>query len=414
MISVEFPALNQWQKDCHNEILNGFGTGETFVIKSGRQRGKNFLINILLIEYCLKHPGTKQVVIEPVRSQCARVHKQLVDALEPTGLLKSSNATTLEIWFNCGSSITLISAEQKKAVRGLTCTGLMVFDEAAFIDDDIFQIALPLVNVHKCPKLYTSTPLFKDGHFWKMWSKTSPKYHRYDWRLDKYDMSDYITDEMIEDYRETYTPMNFLTEVIGDFCTEQSLVFGDFKKCIRRQPTDTVPVYGGLDFGAGTDNDETALVLMNKDFEEVKVCTFCKEEPAEQIDMLAEIINDNPTLEILMCEMNSIGEVYYSVLNKKVNNKMLLTKFWTSNESKREIIEDLIIAFKNRSLRILDNVKQNLQLSHFVVQKLKTGYTYNNDNPKIHDDLVMALALCYRGRKERLNQNLSFGFSSRK
>lgn len=413
-MTVRFPELNAWQKDCHDDILNAYHTGDTFVIKSGRQRGKNFLINVLLIEYCLKYPGTKQVMIEPVRSQCRRVHKQIVDALEPTGLMKSSNETSLEIWFNCGSCITLISAEQKKAVRGITCTGLMVFDEAAFIDDDIFQIALPLVNVHKCPKLYTSTPLLQDGHFWKMWTKESSNYHKYDWRLDKYDMSQYITDEMIEEYRETYTPMNFLTEVIGDFCTEQSMVFGDFKTCINKRPVDQVPVYGALDFGAGTGNDETALVLMNKDLQQVGIHTFKRDEPAVQIDKLADILNGLPSLEIVVCEMNSIGEVYYSLLFQKVINKMLLQKFWTSNDSKREIIEDLILAFKHGTISILNDAQQNLQLSHFIVKKLKTGYTYENDNPKIHDDLVMSLAMCYYGRKLRMNQNMSFGFSSRK
>lgn len=414
-MKVTFPKLNAWQMDCHQDILNGFGTGHHYIIKSGRQRGKNFLINILLLECCLYHPGTIQVLIEPVASQCRRVHKQIVDAIEMTGLLKSSNATTLEIYLINGSSIMFKSAEQRKAIRGMTCTGLCVIDEAAHIDDDIIDIILPIVNVKKCPVLWTSTPMFTEGYFYREWMAVGDMYHHYDWRLDKYDMSAYLSQEQYEAYKESYTPMKFLTEIIGDFCTEQSFVFGDFKKCVLDygQLADRVPKYGGIDFSNGTGNDSTVIILMNARRQVVFKWDVSKMDPNQQIEILADIINDNPTLVNVLCEMNSMGAVYYSVLKAKLKKKNILNKFYTTNESKRDIIENLILAFQNNNIGICQDAVLIKQLAHYEVQKTKTGYTYNNDNPNIHDDFVMALAVCYKACSEG-DISVGFGFSKRK
>lgn len=406
-----FPKLNPWQADCHDDILYGFRTGNRYVIKSGRQRGKNFLINIILIEYAMKYPGCESVLIEPVTSQCKRVLKQIENALAKTGLMKSCNKTDLQIEFKNGSVLTFKSAEQGDSIRGITCSGILIFDEAAFITDDVIDIVLPLVNVNKCPVLYTSTPLFTEGKFYREWMNEDSKHYQYDWRLDRYDMSDYISKEQLEEYKKDYTPMKYLTEILGDFCTEHSFVFGDYTKCIR-QPLDMVPVYAGLDFGNGTGNDSTVLVMMNKNKEVVYKWEENQMDPSEQIERLAKIINNAPTLKSVLCEVNSMGEVYFSTIQKKLNNPSILMKWHSTNENKREIIENLILAFRDMTIGILKDPHMEKQLSYFEAKKTKTGYTYENDNPNHHDDCVIALALCYQASKVG-NINISFGFSKK-
>ena len=120
-MQIVFPKLKEWQLPVYNAVSGQLGTAKRFVIKSGRQRGKSFLMNILILDYCFRYPGTESVIIEPISSQCRRVFSQLVDALEPVNLIKSCNGSDIVIKLKNGSQIYFKSSESKKAVRGLSC-----------------------------------------------------------------------------------------------------------------------------------------------------------------------------------------------------------------------------------------------------------------------------------------------------
>ena len=92
---------------------------------------------------------------------------------------------------------------------------------------------------------------------------------------------------------------------------------------------------------------------------------------------------------------------------------MVLDKFMTTNDSKKEIIEDLILAFQKKEIGIIDDPMLLKQLAYYDIQKTKTGYTYNNSNDSIHDDFVMALAIGYHCFKVG-TINVGFGFKTRK
>lgn len=411
-MTITFPKLEIWQQELYDDASGQLNSGKRFIVKSGRQRGKTFVIKILLIEYALKYPRTESCVIEPVSSQCRRVFSEIVDAIEPTGLLRSSNASDMIIRFTNGSQISFKSGESRKAIRGLTCSGLCVIDEAAFIEDEIIEIALPIINVHKCPVVAISTPMFEDSWFFRQYMSCNSNIKTFDWSLDKYDMSKYLSKELLEEYRAEYTPMKFKTEILGDFITEMSFIFGNFRECVV-EPIINVPVYAGIDWGSGSNGDSTVVTFFNELKEVVSIWSTNTLSPNEQMDKIAEMINDTPTLKKVLVESNSIGEVYFSGIQSKLNNRNVIEKFYTSNESKREIIEDLILAFQKHEIGILDDSTLIKQLSYYEMQKTKTGYTYNNDNPNHHDDYVISLALGYHCFKSKFAK-VSFGFSKRR
>lgn len=412
-MKLVFPKLKPWQEQVYNAVSGQLGSAKRFVVKSGRQRGKSFLMNILVLEYCFKYPGTESVIVEPISSQCRRVFSQIVDALENTPLIKSSNASDLVIKLKNGSQITFKSGESKKAVRGLTCSGLCVIDECSFIDDDVIQIILPIINVHKCPLLLISTPMFSEGFFYNQYMKQSDRILQFDWALDKFDFSEFISAEMLADYKIEYTPQKYRTEIEGEFISDSSFVFGNFKECIFI-PTDYTPVYAGIDFGTGTGSDSTVVTFFNKYRQVIHIWSTNTLSPTEQIDAIANLINERPTLKKVLVEGNSIGEVYYDSIKSKLKNKMLIEKFMTTNDSKKEVIEDLILAFQRHEIGILDDPMLLKQLSYYDIQRLKNGnYTYNNSNDSIHDDYVISLALGYHCFKLG-DVNISFGFKTRK
>ena len=114
--------------------------------------------------------------------------------------------------------------------------------------------------------------------------------------------------------------------------------------------------------------------------------------PVEQIDAIAGKLNTIPSLKKVVVEQNSIGNVYFDMLNK-YSRHSILTKFNTTNESKRRIIEQLATAFQNENIHIPNDRELINQLQHYAVEKTAKGYTYNGQGA--HDDYVISLAMAY-------------------
>lgn len=397
-----------WQQEVINEVSDSHGSGKRFVVVSGRQRGKTAMIIVILIMMSLKKKGIS-ILIEPTIAQSMRVFEQIKDALEGTRLLKKANGSSLIIILCNGSEIWFRSTAQRDGLRGMTCSNILVLDEAAYMTDDMIQIILPVVNVHKCPVLMASTPLFASGYFYEMFCEGingNPTVKTFEWYLDKYDMSDFITDEQYKFYERTYSKQQFQAEILGKFVKDKSFVFGDFTKCIR-EPEDKKVKFMGIDWGTGQNGDSTVVTMMNTNNEVIKIWETNNLAPTEQLKMIALLINQHNELDTVLVESNSIGTVYYDSLMSLVddNKKALIEKFNTSNESKREIIENLIKAFSKNEIGIIDDDKLKIQLEHYQIEKTKTGYTYNA--PKgMHDDYVMSLAICYHAG----NNNILGGF----
>ena len=129
------------------------------------------------------------------------------------------------------------------------------------------------------------------------------------------------------------------------------------------------------------------------------------------VDELAGIINATPTLVSVVVEDNSIGEIYRSALKRKLNNKGVLKSFNTSNTSKRKIIEQLIEAFHQGAITIIENQRSKEQLQHYQIEETATGkITYNSANG-YNDDYCIALALAYDTyKKYKNNRNFRIGF----
>lgn len=392
MKKIKLPELQAWQSDAFDKIKLLKNSGQTCVIKSPRQIGKTFFLKYVLLYYALSFPNTVSVLLEPVSYMSRRIHRELNKALKSTKLIESSNLTDGFLIFRNGSEIHFRSAEQGENLRGATVSGIFVLDESSFITDEIFEITMPYCNVYRAPKLLVSTPLFKDGFFYNEF--TDSDNITFDWNRNIYDFSAFLSQEDYERYEKKYTKQKFNTEILGEFIDSFSTVFGDFKRCICT-PQDMTPVYGGLDWGAGRGNDESCLTLLNKDGQIVYRWATADDDPNVQLKQLASIINSMPTLKYVGIELNSIGNVYYSTLRKMIRNTSILYTFDTVNDIKREMTENLILAFENREVGIDNDPMLHAQLAGFEIKKLKKGYTYGNDKDKTHDDRVLSLIFAW-------------------
>lgn len=407
-MQIRFPKLAKHQEDVYNAVKDSFASGKVFVVKSRRQTGKSTLANIILITFALLHKGTKNYQVEPSNNQCRNQYLEIQKWLKDAPFVDKFNNQLNEIYFTNGSVIKFFSGEVRERLRGYTCTGITILDEMAFLSDDVIDNVLPWLDVHKCPLLCFSTPMFCDGYFYEWYSTADNKTSfSFDWASGKYDMSDFISDEKLEFYRQRVSPLKFRSEYLGLFIEDGSFVFRNVISSVCDR-TQNPPVFGGLDFGTGQNQDSTVLTLLDKNGHIHSIYAFNDLSPNEQITKLAEIINKYPTLKCVNCEVNSIGSIYFDLLKQKVIRTSIIKKFITTNESKRRIIESLASAFENGDMRIINDAELIKQLQHYTVEKTKSGgVTYNGVGA--HDDYVMSLAFAYDNLNTKRNTyNISF------
>ena len=226
---IILPPLECWQRDVYTAVMEK-PKGNTFVVKARRQVGKSILAEMLLITFALKRKCLS-VVVEPTLNQSRRVFKQIVEMLEGSGVIRNANGSLLSIEFINRSEILFKSGEQKEALRGMTVSGILVIDEAAFIEDDVFELLFPTVDANLAPMLVISTPLFTDGIFYSLFN--SPNSIVFDW--SKYDTSKYLSNEKLEKYRKEMSPTKFKSEYLGEFISEGSFVFTNIKNNIKTE-----------------------------------------------------------------------------------------------------------------------------------------------------------------------------------
>ena len=402
-MEVIFPKLHKHQRVVYDAVIGDNGAGNIYVVKSKRQCGKSFVASLILIYFSLNRKDTISMIVEPTLNQSRRIFKDIVKMLDGSGIIKNANQSLLSIDFINGSEIIFKSAEQYDAIRGYSVSGILIVDEGAFIVDDVYEILFPVRDAHNSPMLVISTPLFCDGYFYRLFKSENCK--AYDWC--DYDTSMFLSDEKLEQYRNTLSELKFRSEYLGLFITDGGYVFKNIAGCILSDSDITGdPVCVGIDWAVGNDGDDTVLSLLDVNANAVEFIRLNNMSPVEQIDTIVKTLNSRPTLKKVVVEQNSIGNVYLDMLKHKYSRHSIITKFNTTNESKRRIIEQLSTAFQNENIHIQNDRELINQLQHYAVEKTAKGYTYNGQGA--HDDYVMSLAMAYDALTAKSNYCVSF------
>lgn len=397
-----------FQKDVINELTTAKGTGKNVVVVSRRQVGKTVLISNILLYYAINFSKTKNYCLSPTQKQGKNIFRSIIDAISGSGIIKTKNATDLTITLINGSTINFKSAEQREALRGETCTGILAIDEAAYISDDIFHIVTPWCNFHKAPKLIVSSPFVKSGFFFQYYNYGLNKTHNtvsINWSDEKYyeDLNKILSEEQLEEYRKILPKNVFKSEYLGQFLDDDGSVFTEFKKCVRKntiKPTDKL--YVGIDWATGDGNDDTAISMINQFGQQVFLAYFNNISPTAQIDWIDGILKQY--LNQIVCiqpELNSLGTPMTDFLKNRSQiyaNK--IRGFDTTNKSKNNLVTQLQVAFEQGKIEILDDTKQLSELSVYTATvNMKTKNISYNAPQGLNDDICIALMLSYDAYK---------------
>lgn len=420
MTTVTLPALTSYQKAvwdflcCTSEDVPSHYSGKVAVIKSVRQSGKSFLAQMLLIAFALTKRCTS-AIYEPSLAQARVQFKAIENYFKGSDIITKANATLLEIEFANGSVIYFKSTEQSS--RGFTIDGILILDEASFLSEDEIYATLPLINAHNAPLLIASTPFISDGYYYKMFTKglidPTDKLKSFDWSKEQ-EIDRFLTPERKEFYRQTMSRSKYITEVLGEFLSDDGMLFRNIEGCTTdERPEVSGKVYVGVDWGSGTENDYTVVAVVNDNGEQCGLYTTNNLTPMQQIEWASTIIKDlatKATIAKLTCEANSIGKVYIDALKQKIGSKIKITEFVTTNKSKQDLVTTLQLALENKDITLMRDDEQLNQLRSYEAQiNPRTKAISYNGKAGTHDDIVIALMLAYFSYKQRLgNYSITF------
>lgn len=397
--------LFPWQSDVIKGILKY--PHDIHTVKSRRQTGKSITVETVLMYFAINKMGSCNIAISPTLGQGRKMFKEVKSALQKTPLFQSANSTTLEIDLSNGSSILFKSAEQQDGLRGSTVTGILCIDECAYIKDYIVFQCLPFVDARRAPILITSTPLFKRGVFYDFYKnglEGKDGFHSYD--VCDYDTSALLSPEKLEIYRQSVAPQIFRSDYLGLFITESSEIFGDLKKLCKGVVHKSTHRTMGIDWSTGgldssNDPDETAISILNEYRELEYIEGFRDKDTNQTIDYIIDKMVEYG-VEKCVVETNSMGRVYIDLLKRKIASKGIrcsVIEFTTTNDTKRQIIEDLAVHCSNGTITLIEDNKLFLQMLSFQIKKTPTNkVTYEAGTG--HDDLVMSLAFCLYGTRQ--------------
>lgn len=405
-IRVYSGKLFPWQSVAAGYFLK-FHRNLILTIKSRRQCGKSYFINMLALNTTINYRNRRYIVINPTFANAKKLWKEMdvYFSVMPKGLLKRSSQTDLSFELNNGSFIQYKSIEQGNALRG-DKAHVLVFDEAAFIDsDEAMRLCFPYINTTQGAIILVSTPKFKDENnlFYKFYKKGlegKALCKTLDWC--KYDTSALLTPEQKELYKETMPANIYLNEIEGEFIDAESELW-NLEPVLHNPATPTAKQFAGLDWATGVNNDETVLTIFNANKHMTALFRWRNVAPTEQIEKILPLLKEHNVTK-LTAEKNSIGEVYLDMLKKGISNKHIpcsVFAFDTTNKTKREVIEQLQVEIQNQTISLINDNTLKLQFTMFEIQSTPTGkITYGNSSDTYHDDIVMSVAMALNNWKQ--------------
>ena len=392
-------------------ILNMANCKE-LVLAWSRQSGKSVFLEFCCIYFLLKK-WANIGYITPQFAHSRKVYSDIIKILEPTGLIKTANASTLQIELINGNRLSFFSAESPTAIRGNSFRGLVVVDEAAFVNDttsdgqDFFNsILMPTCKSYKPKLIYASTPLAKSGTFYTKFMRgqeghphTDTPNKVYSIKATIYDDS-LITEEEIEEIKNSIPEASFQREFMVEFMDNAMSAFSDYvdKFTLKKQIDFNQPLWIGVDFhSVGSDSTIVTLINADNDVWQIDI----KGGLDAQYRQIANILDKCKKLVIAYMESNSIGEVMLNEVKKLTKQKSKIIEWCTTNESK-EIQVGLVQTHLTKDMMHFEENNKQLKnqfdtFGYSISKTRKITYAALSGH---HDDRVLSLMIAMQAKED--------------
>lgn len=379
-------------------------------IKTSRQWGKTLFSIQLVLNHLINEKKVNVAWFTPYIAQSKKVMKQIYEAVQPSGLIFEYNQTDRMITFVTGSKITFWGCDNDTAIRGNTYDYAVV-DEAAYIQEEVFETVIRPTLLVKGKKCYIiSTPRGKHNWFYKYYMQTSTSHTIYANCEGNYLENIYIDKEEVEAARLLLPEHIFRQEYLGEFLDSEFQVFQNIDNCavLNQWAAPTTTNYIGIDLGRK--QDYTVMVVLNELGEVVEIY---RDNNKLWMQIVAEIIK---RLRKYNCsavvDATGVGDAVFEQIKQQYRHIVPFVITGTGENSKQNLIEQLIIDIQNASLKL--PTKTLYKELHNEFEAFECIYTPHSRSIKyqamngFHDDIVLALSLANECRLKRYRPSGNF------
>jgi hypothetical protein len=153
------------------------------ILCMGRQVGKSTTVAALALHTALYKPGALILVLAPSQRQARELYIKIAEflsRLEPAEQLEEE--TKLSLMLSNHSRVVVLPGANPRTVRGYSAPELVIEDEAAFVNDETFDAALPMLAATATGRIILmSTPYVASGHFYHLWH-TAEGWERFEFK----------------------------------------------------------------------------------------------------------------------------------------------------------------------------------------------------------------------------------------
>ena len=386
----------------HRVIETIVDTPQKYItVVSPRQVGKSLLLVNLILYYSINDKGSKIGVITPIYQQARKLMEDLYEAIKDSGIVEATNFSNFEIKLKTGSKIYFRSSEREDSLRGYTFDYLFL-DEASYQSEDAWKRAIqPTALVHGKKVVLFSTPRGRDWFYELFQMGQDLNYPNYaSVRMEQGD-NPYIDLEEIAAAKRSLPDAIFRAEYLGEFLEGESQVFQNFNaNSFDKWPKPQGKCYIGVDLAQT--GDYTVATVIDATGAVVEIY---RDNHKEWETMQTNIIQlARKYAATVMIETNSMGSVILEGIKKKYQDTH---GFNTSNQSKRDIVESLIMGFNEGTVKIpsailLPELHRELEVFEMTYNPQTRSVKYAARN-NFHDDMVISLCIANYNRLQNKN-----------
>jgi hypothetical protein len=369
---------------------------------SGRRVGKSRTAGWLALWKAATFSGAEVLVTAKAQRQSMEMFNQIVNEIEDSRVSKEQwgivNKTRTEINFDNGSRIIALPVGRDGSnIRGYGGrNNMIIVDEAAFIDDSIFQqVFSPMMAVGNGDFILLSTPFGKKGFLWERFNDDS-------WHTVQVPTSanPLVPDSFIEEQRKNLTTTQFKQEILGQFDEASNSFFTreELMNCVQENVTrEADTTFLGVDL-ASSGADESVYVCIDGDgniFDIEHTSDKPMTDAMGRINDLDTFYNFNK----IVIDSTSLGQGVVDQVKETLGNKVEGFKF--TNPKKQNLYNTLKNELQENNISY-EHIpgKSDRPENKMVSQCLELERSYTSGGrmkiehpPGGHDDFSDALAL---------------------
>lgn len=228
---------DEWQAD----VLRW--QGKRLLLNCARQSGKSTIASLIAVYQAIHMPDSLILLVSPSLRQSSELFRKVSDWF---GRVPDMPALTednkLSATLSNGSRIVSLPSSQS-TIRGFSAVDLLIEDEAAHVDDDLYRAVRPMLAVSNGRMILMSTPWGQRGHFYEEWRDGGDVWRRFSLKATD---NPRITPAFLDEERRALGDAWYRSEYLCEFTDTTNSTFRseDVRNALSGD-TPYIPLFGG-------------------------------------------------------------------------------------------------------------------------------------------------------------------------